>query len=150
MIGKETSWVKARANCNSENIFKELSKILKDDVNKFNRLTESQRGKRSFLTVNQDNCLHVFRACIGKNVAGEDILIKHQDYQDDSDQRVDFMLEQESFISRRGNLWEVKISFKWNPESLDCDYFVDEEMVTDKWISQKILGDFMFESLPVT
>ena len=147
MVLKE--WVKVRANCTPKNIFMELKKKLASDVDIFNKLPEQSRGKRKFKYTDEDNIFRVFRAHLVLCGNGESVLKIHPDFKDDLDHIIELKLDQDKFIAKRGQLLEVQISYVWNPESLACDYFVNEKVVDLSWISQHILGDFLFEELLV-
>ena len=94
-----------------------------------------------------------FRVLPGQVDTYDEASLKHiipdPDYEDNPDHMVEVLGGHKKIVAQRGEgyLWKWEITTAWNPDKLECDYKVDGEARSLADLSQRILGDFMFERL---
>ena len=138
MSESDAAWVRARARCTIEEIFKAIKSALDQAINAFNALESSKRQERFFWRTHNETILTVYRARKIHNAGME----PDPGYKDD-DVRVSCAVS--SIIACRRDNWNIEIVPKWNPATMSCDFLIEGQEATVSHISQKILGDFMFE-----
>ena len=132
------SWVRARAKCTIEENFKVIGSALDQAITAFNALDSSKRRERLFWRTHNETILEIYRARKIYNAGME----QDPGHKDDV---VRVRCAASSIIAYRRDHWNFEIIPKWNPATLSCDFLIEGQEVTVSHISQKILGDFMFE-----
>lgn len=131
-----TDWVKARANCTPQDVFRRISARLVTDANAYNRIDQ----KKKFKVVNKATT-RVFRArkvLVGSNKTELSI---HPDHNQDF---VELRVVDDRLVASRNGQWQLELVPHWNENDLSCELIVDSEVLSDELVSQRILGDFMF------
>ena len=113
---------------------------MKDDIATFNSLAPQQGDEYSIFrsdltdgkfTVNRIQCKKSYRGPLPERMRDGDVVTIHRNG---------------STISAcRPNKLHLRIEPRWNPESQECEFLVDEERCELWQVSQRILGDFMFD-----
>lgn len=143
-------WVKARYNCTHEHLFDELVKRLKMDVTQFNNLQAEKNPKGTqFAVQNGQRTFRVLPGVVDAYESGSADIIPDPNSINYPDHIVEVFTKRKKIIAQRGEgfMWKLEITTKWNPDKLECDYRVGEDVRSLSDLSQCILGDFMFERL---
>ena len=131
-----TNWVKARANCTPQDVFRRISARLLIDANAYNRLYQQKKFK-----VVNNSTTRVFRArevIVGPNKTDLSI---HPDHKQDF---VELRIVDGHLVASRNGQWQLELVPHWNEKDLSCELIVDSEVLSEEHVSQRILGDFMF------
>ena len=142
MATNEKEWVRARADCTLETIYQQVSARLRRDVERFNRIAARKHMDRRFL-VETNTATTIYRAIEnrGQNPRGGSLLIAPEQKKD----YVKCHLIEDRIVAERPNEWSLDIRSQWNEETLTCDLFIEDQVLSLSRISQRILGDFLFE-----
>ena len=139
---KDRNWVRERTNCTPEKLLNDLKEVLVKDVNEFNRWHD-----KKFLAKPDGDVLRVHHACKTYDGQNDPWLDVDPDYQSD-EHRISVRLAPDNTIKVNiGMSDKVTIKHAWNPDTLQCDYLVDDVVRSTAWISQRVLGDFLFGRL---
>lgn len=142
------NWVLERARCTDEYSVEQLARILKTDIQHFNHLAEDKRGNRLFLIQPPSGTppYRVYRARMVYGPSpGQSTL---QIVPGSENDHLELYVAGVGIGACRNNHWNIEIRPVWNPDTLSCDYFVDngQKPLSLEQISQRILGDFLFEN----
>ena len=132
-----TQWVKARAECTLRDVFRGISARLLKDVSIYNRLDQ----QKEFMVVS-GTTTKVFRArevIVGPNKKELSI---HPDHTQDF---VELRPVGDCMVASRNGQWQIELEVRWNEEKLTCELMIDGEILSDDRVSQRLIGDFMFE-----
>ena len=144
MTGKD--WVLSRVRCTPGHYVSELVKVIRRDVDRFNNLDRADECERFFVVEHAPDGCTIHRARRQRFMSG-----KHQYHRaDESDQ--DFVRVSHSGFSitaERADFWRSEIVCSWNDETLACDLILNGQPRDLAYISQRILGDFLFEDLAI-
>ena len=132
------AWVRERARCTIEENFKIIEAALDQALRAFNALEPSKRQERLFWRTHNETILTVYRARKIHNAGME----PDPGHKDDV---VRVRCAASSIIACRRDHWNIEIVPKWNPATMKCDSLIEGQEATVSHVSQKILGDFMFE-----
>ena len=128
---RQRNWVELRAACTKQGTFERIADTVKEDVDRFSKLSPPERRNRLFkyertspsviyvAEVNEDG--EWIKDRPGINIEGGTKIRVWQN------ERCHFTVKQE-----------------WNEKSLDCDLKIDGECYSVWQISQKAIGDLMF------
>ena len=135
------NWVTVRGKCRIADTYKSIVEVVQQDVNAFNRMTEAQRAGRFFQCVKQNDNMIIQRAK-QFSVQGTTKLDRDPVHVQD-----EMLLHHDDnmIIAERGGQSRVEIVPCWNEDTLTCDLYVDDRSYPLWHISQKILGEFLFE-----
>ena len=131
-----SDWIRARANCTPHDVFNRITRRLTLDVGTYNRL-----GRRKFLIQSNDTT-RVYHAVenINRIPRKSELFI-------DPDRKQDFVelqrVEDRMAASRNGE-WTIELLVQWNEEKLTCDLMINDEVLSDERVSQRLIGDFLF------
>lgn len=137
-----SDWVSARANCTLADSFTIIYGRVKRDVETFNRLRSDKRGTRQFRAAFDEGEVVVQRMVETKNERGTHVI---EDEQHKNDVIV-VRCTPNAISVRRGSRLNFEIEPRWNPDSQECDMFVDGTPHPVWRISEMIIGDFLFEN----
>ena len=132
---RQKNWVDLRAACTIESVFKELVETIQSDIDRFNALCGCKfslkrvSSEEVHISTDSEKVQSLFvdhKICLNINSTG--IWISEQHHSN--------------------CLWKTKfeISLKWNSETLVCDLLIEEKPYTIWQISQKAIGDFLFDN----
>ena len=137
LMGK--NWVEHRAFCTLENKFKLLIDVIKADVEKYNKLQKD----------NESN----FR-CVCETPKPNEIIVTYKNRQGIKHKKENLSVEviqRESdivaYYYNRGHIKMLfELSIEWNAYKLECDLLISGKCYTIWEISQRALGELLFES----
>ena len=132
----EANWVLARANCTLDDTFDKVTKQMESDANAFNNLSAEIRKDRLF----------------GSHYRASGTFDVFPAYEDEDDGLVEAasadsisVKKSSTYIVAARNLHDpLKITPKWNEDTLSCDLLITGKPLPIWAISQRILGDFFF------
>ncbi len=133
-------WVTARANCSVDDCLNSIIKRVKDDVAEFNRLPAHKRGSHEFRAAFADGELVVRRIELVKDYRGT-----HEVDAADGKDVVVVRRSDEAITACRSGKLHLMIVPQWNPERQECDLQIDEATYPLWQISERILGEFLFD-----
>ncbi len=139
-------WVRARADCTDEDILENILKVVRADVRKFNALNEKQRRDRHFVVTDPTESPHrVYRAHAAR-IPGRELIYRRIEESLDDHIQISLYDEGKIGVSHKDK-WSLIIHSQWNPDTLTCDLFIDDDEHPSSLhqISQRILGDFLFQ-----
>ena len=140
------NWVLARANCTAAHYFKELVKKIKQDVDRFNRLDVVKKRGQGFRIVEHVDEIAIHPARL---------IHSHLDdyeWRAETASNLDLVsvgYSNSSIHAERSRCWRIEIPLKWNIDTLSCDLIIEGEPRSLDYISQKLLGEFLFTDLVV-
>ena len=142
----EANWVLARVNCTAAHYFKELVKKITRDVGRFNGLEAVKEREQGFKVVDNVDEITISPA--------RSIYIRPDYYEwqvktESISDIVSVRYSNSSIHAERSHHWRIEINLKWNIETLSCDLIIEGEPHSLDYISQKLLGDFLFADLVV-
>ena len=138
------NWVLARANCTAAHYFKELVKTIKKDIAHFNRLDVVKKREKGFKVVELSDTIEIRPARLVHSYRG------HVEWQAEEGQNLDFVsirYSDSSINAERNQCCSIEIKLIWNIETLSCDLVEQEKPRSLDYISQTILGEFLFTDL---
>ena len=142
-----SDWVPARASCTLRGVFNRICDRVRRDVKAFNRLDEPDWSGKQYKIVSNDSATRVFRAVInrGQNPRGDELLIdpkREKDY-------IELREAEDRIVVERSNQdWRFEIVPKWSEERLECDLLIEDKALPLSRVSQRIIGDFLFDRGP--
>lgn len=131
---KHKNWVEVRANCTQQGVFDRIVDVLGTDVKRFNALAKRKKKAIRFYVKPFAQGKFIVRPGTDEGV--------DQHYDD----YVLIHLQKTCIaISRRMDP-QFTIEPKWNEERLDCDLMVCKKRLSLSRISQKAIGDLLFDN----
>lgn len=131
-------WVKYRAQCNVDGVFKELLRVMKKDIKAFGELPYDVRKG-----LGQYKCETTHGgATIAETDGNGEFLKNHKPFV-----RVQIYNDttiQAYFHEGKNSELIFKIEPKWNSETLDCDLIVNNRQFTLSELSEMAIGDLLF------
>ncbi len=124
------NWVQARANCTLEGTFKQIVDAIQYDTDCFHGLPPDQHKARTITPYPQADTVIFRRHGNGLTPLNEDVSVHI----------VDMTIQ-----VRRNNSLLFQIHRAWNEQTLTCDLKIDGEVHSLWQISQKAIGDLLFE-----
>ena len=141
----ERHWVQTRMKCTPAHYVGELMKVIERDINKFNSLPRTIEHKHFFMVEHEPDGNHtIHRARRIEYSANKHEMVRKS--QDDHD-FVKISHTETALIAIRKDVWCCEVRLDWNEEDLTCDLILDGQARDLAHISQRILGDFLFEDL---
>ena len=140
------NWILARANCTAAHYFKELVKKIRQDVGRFNRLGVVKKSQKGFKVVEHVNEIAIHPARLIH------MRLDNYEWQAEMEPNSDIVsigYSNSSIHAERSHYWRIEINLKWNIETLSCDLMIEGEPRSLDYISQKLLGEFLFTDLVV-
>ena len=137
------AWVKARANCTPDDNLTEIMARIRKDVGEFNQLPAHKRGPRRFGTFFDDGEFVIKRRREVSDYQGNHV-VDDPDYSGDV---VSVRCAENAISVRRNSRMSFEIVPRWNAETQKCDLLIDGETFPLWQVSEKIVGNFMFEGL---
>ena len=140
MNNREEDWVKARADCTPASLYSVITDRVSNDVRAFNTLMEKRKIKKHFIFVPEQAGMRVY--------AGEENNDTRKDrwvYTPDESAYIEVRLAEGVIVATCGRENRIEVITRWNEVTLTCDFLIDGEVLSLSRISQKILGDFLFE-----
>ena len=138
------NWVVARINCTIADVFRSISQHVSEDVARFNGLPPSKRDGRCFITEGRDNGIaicravksntHPFPLVVCRTHQGDFVFVDHTD---------------NLIFAERLHERFIEVIPNWNAVNGSCDLGVNGSAMEPWMISQRIVGDFMFDGLSV-
>ena len=141
---RRKKWVKRRAHCTRFGVFKKLTTAIKDDVDRFNELSDAKvmaRGHYCWQEI--DNILVLVGIRESLEYVRTDL------------KYVAVRLEKDCisvYCKERAAREEEKvfdIHPEWNHDAQTCDLTVDGKKHTIRQLSEMCIGDLLFERRPV-
>ena len=145
----DANWVIARADCTARDVFNMVADQIKNDIKVLNNLTIDKRNGKWFLTEHNGKTLRVFHTIkLAENISNPKQLIVKDDVRAiDPNDRIELRYTDTTIIASQGDKWTIDICWIWNKETLTCDFIIDDCVQSLALISQKIIGDFLFQAV---
>ena len=137
-----TDWVLARSRCTAAYYIGELVKVIRRDVDRFNRLERTQDSNRFFVVESESDGCTVRHARIQRFADGKNQFIRASDPDSDF---VRVSHTDSGLLAERRDFWKLEVKMQWNPATLQCDLMMDGEARPLDYVSQRAVGDFLFE-----
>ncbi|MDE2699693.1 MAG: hypothetical protein OXI23_12550 [Gemmatimonadota bacterium] len=148
-------WVKKRAECTLPNLFAALERQIRADVCAYNCLSRENETGRYFAVGPKPAGPHEVERTIGESA----FAVCHGEWRDKAYHQVEGYFPQEDnddcialeirggkILACRTGGKPLEISTWWNDDTLTCDYFVGDKAMNLAQLSQRIIGDFLFET----
>ncbi len=136
-------WITARYQCTPKYYLDKLVKIIGKDVSSFNKLSREKEPQKLFKVEKTiSGGIRVFK---GKYVVrnSKQLLVKDDEFSHDF---VELKLQNSKLIASRVDQWKFEIKTKWNEETLACNLYIEDgEFLSISILSQRIIGDFLFD-----
>ena len=141
-------WVVARAKCTVADIFGILAGEVEGDVRLFNSLPPERRQAHLYCVQHVGTELFVRRAKEIKDYRGAKMVLEPID--DCMDDCIHLRHDELAIVASRQGGSPLKVVPRWNEETLTCDFYIGNRTYTREAISQKILGEFLFDDPPIS
>ena len=141
MNNREEDWVRARADCTLASLYSVITDRVSKDVRTFNALMQERKIKKHFIFVSEQAGMRVY--------AGEENSDTRKDrwvYTPDESAYIEVRLAEDVIVATYGRENRIEVITRWNEVTLTCDFLIDDEVLPLSRISQKILGDFLFDA----
>jgi len=140
------NWVLARSRCTAAHYFGEIEKVIRRDVDRFNRLEAVKERQSGFVVVSypRGDTIEVHPAKMHDYGNGRHEWVKESGAVADF---VSVICSGTTISATRADVWRIDLKLEWNVETLACDMILNGEVRTLDYISQQIIGEFMFEGL---
>lgn len=137
MTEQPQNWIEKRADCTIDTLFEQLTKVIEQDVKRFNQLSQQRKfGTGSFCTKREED-KHILS--VGKQT--ERGLISEQHNTVQVKQNTDSIT---AYFNQQA-IFEVRPL--WNQKTLTCDLMLGNEP-HDVWqLSQMALIDLLFDQI---
>lgn len=131
---RQKQWVELRAACTRQGVFDQIVDVIKSDIKRFNALDAEKRGSLTFDHDRKD------RTTIGIGLkANRGVLCgKEDDY-------VWLKVTATSIEVYRKDALAFETDHRWNEKTLTCDLLIGDECYSIWQISQKAIGDLLFD-----
>lgn len=126
------NWVEARANCTLEDTFKQLTEAIRQDIKCFNKLPPYKREGRGEITYRKHDANHVY---VGYAESERLMVSEH----------VCIRMTASDMEVRSHEQSLLTVEREWNPKTLTCDLLIEGEIHSLWQISQKAIGDLLFQ-----
>ena len=144
MTGKN-EWIVKRARCTPAYCFDMLVNAINRDVRLFNELERVQQDSAFFMVEGRSATrIEVHRAHCVRCRPNKQEMERASEADEDF---VQIYLYGASIFAERRDFWCYEIRTEWNPESLTCDLIFNKTARGIDYLSQAIIGDFMFEGV---
>lgn len=132
---RQRNWVELRAACDRQGVFDQLVEVIRCDLKRFNALDPEKRRSATFGHARRDR----ETVGIGLKTSREVLLGKDDDY---------VWLKSTAVAIKvyRKDVLVFEVEHTWNEKTLSCDLLIGDEVYSIWQISQKAIGDLLFNS----